>query len=131
MPLYQERGRKVLITGANGFIGSALCRRLASGNKVVGVDITGLANGALNIVWEQADLTDQDSVSVICKKYSPDVVIHCAGIAHQKIGAIDSTTCMRVNSEATENLANAAAKTNPPTNNNQTVLPISAQGTFE
>ena len=32
---------KVLITGAAGFIGSALCRRLASGNKVIGVDITG------------------------------------------------------------------------------------------
>ena len=85
MPLYQERGRKVLITGANGFIGSALCRRLASGNKVVGVDITGLADGALNIAWEQADLTDRDSVTAICEKHSPDVVIHCAGIAHQKI----------------------------------------------
>ena len=113
MPLYQERGRKVLITGANGFIGSALCRRLASGNKVVGVDITGLADGALNIAWEQADLADGDSVAAICEKYSPDVVIHCAGIAHQKIGAVDSATYMRVNSEATENLAKAAAESNP------------------
>jgi dTDP-4-dehydrorhamnose reductase len=58
------------------------------------------------------------------------VVIHCADIAYQKIGAVDSATYMRVNSEATENLANAAAKTNPPTNNNQNTLPISAQGTF-
>ena len=103
----------ILITGANGFIGKALRGRLASGNKVIGVDITGPADGALNIVWEQADLTDQDSVSVICKKYSPDVVIHCAGIAHQKIGAVDSATYMRVNSEVTENLAKAAAKCNP------------------
>ena len=103
----------VLITGANGFIGSALHNRLASGNKVIGVDITGPADGALNIAWEQADLTDQDFVSVICEKYSPDTVIHCAGIAHQKIGAVDSATYMRVNSEATENLAKAAAKSNP------------------
>lgn len=103
---------RILITGANGFIGSVLCGRLARGNKVIGVDITGPADGAFNIAWEQADLTDQDSVSVICEKYSPDVVIHCAGIAHQKIGMVDSATYMRVNSEATENLAKAAAKCN-------------------
>ncbi|NQT55360.1 MAG: NAD-dependent epimerase/dehydratase family protein, partial [Desulfobacteraceae bacterium] len=103
----------ILITGANGFIGKALRIRLASGNKVIGVDITGPADGAFNIAYEQADLTDQDSVSVICEKYSPDVVIHCAGIAHQKIGAVDSATYMRVNSAATENLAKAAAKSNP------------------
>ena len=103
----------ILITGANGFIGKALRGRLASGNKVIGVDITGPAGGALNIAWEQADLTDQDSVSVICEKYSPDVVIHCAGVAHQKIGMVDSATYMRVNSEVTENLAKAAAKSNP------------------
>ena len=55
----------ILITGANGFIGRALCSRLASGNKVDGVDITGPTDGALNIAWEQADLTDVDSVSAI------------------------------------------------------------------
>ena len=104
---------KILITGANGFIGSALCGRLASVNTVVGVDITGPTEGARNIAWEQADLTDQDSVSLICEKYSPDVIIHCAGIAHQKIGAVDSATYMRVNSEVTENLSKAAAECNP------------------
>ena len=60
-----------------------------------------------------AGLTNLNSVTAICEKYSPDVVIHCAGIAHQKIGAVDSATYMRVNSEATENLANAAARDNP------------------
>ncbi len=102
-----------LITGANGFIGRALCSRLASDNKVVGVDITGPPDGALNIAWERTDLTDSDSVAAICEKYSPDVVIHCAGIAHQKIGTVDSVTYMRVNSEATESLAKAAAESNP------------------
>ena len=52
-------------------------------------------------------------MAVICEKYSPDVVIHCAGIAHQKIGAVDSATYMRVNSEATENFAKAAGEHNP------------------
>jgi nucleoside-diphosphate-sugar epimerase len=104
---------RILITGAAGFIGSALCHRLASDNKVIGGDIAGPADGVVNITWEQADLTDGDSAGAICEKYSPDVVVHCAGIAHQKIGAVDSATYMRVNSEVTKNLAKAAAKSNP------------------
>ena len=78
----------------------------------------------------RAGLTDRDSAVAILEKHSPDVVIHCAGIAHQKIGAVDSVTYMQINSEATENLAKDAAKTNPPADNDQNTLPISAQGTF-
>jgi len=104
---------EVLITGATGFIGNALISRLASDNKVIGTDITENCIGRANITWEQADLSDSDAVAVIFEKYSPDVIIHCAGIAHQKIGAIDFDTYMRVNSEATENLAKAASKSNP------------------
>ncbi len=103
----------VLVSGAAGFIGTALCNRLVSGNNVIGVDLTDAIFGNEKITWEQADLTDSDSVTTICEKYSPDVVIHCAGIAHQKIGAVDSATYMRVNSEVTENLARAAGESNP------------------
>jgi nucleoside-diphosphate-sugar epimerase len=103
----------VFITGAAGFIGSALCRWLASCNEVIGVDTAVSPDEALNITWEQAELTNEDSAVAICERHSPDVVIHCAGIAHQKIGAIDSDTYMRVNSEVTESFAKAAAKSNP------------------
>jgi nucleoside-diphosphate-sugar epimerase len=103
----------VLITGATGFIGTALCSRLSSENKVIGVDITGGNFDNEKIDLKQADLSDLNSVAAICEKYSPDVVIHCAGVAHQKIGAVDFATYMRINSEATENFAKAAAKSNP------------------
>ncbi|MBN1975399.1 MAG: NAD-dependent epimerase/dehydratase family protein, partial [Sedimentisphaerales bacterium] len=73
---------RILITGATGFIGSALCHRLATGNKVIGVDIAGVTpSETLNIIWEQIDLTDFNSAATVCEKYSPDIVIHCAGIA--------------------------------------------------
>ncbi|MDD5450307.1 MAG: NAD-dependent epimerase/dehydratase family protein [Desulfovibrionales bacterium] len=105
--------QNILITGAAGFIGNALCRRLASGNKVIGVYYRkGPANYA-DVSWEQTDLTDVSAVAAVCEKYSPDVVIHCAGIAHQKIGSVNSPTYMRVNSEATGNLAKAASQVNP------------------
>ena len=103
----------VLVTGANGFIGGALCSRLVHDNNIIGLYHRKKPIYPANIVWEQADLTDFNPVTAICKKYSPDVVIHCAGVAHQKVGAVDSATYMRVNSEATENLAKAAAGCNP------------------
>ena len=105
---------KILITGAGGFIGTALCSQLPSaGNTVIGVDITRGLDKATNVIWEKADLTDSDAIVAICAKHSPDVVIHCAGIAHQKMGAVDSAAYMMVNSEATANLAKAAVKSNP------------------
>jgi len=90
---------KVLVTGATGFIGTALCSRLRLNNKVIGIYHKERPVDHAKITWEQADLIDWKSVTTICKKYSPDVVIHCAGVAHQKIGAVDSATYMRVNSD--------------------------------
>ncbi|HED01209.1 MAG TPA: SDR family oxidoreductase [Proteobacteria bacterium] len=104
---------RLLITGANGFIGRALCGRLAPDNKVTGIYHKTPPCGSANLVWEPTDLTDVSAVTAICKKHSPEIVIHCAGIAHQKVGSVDSSTYMRVNSESTENLARAASKVNP------------------
>jgi len=101
--------KKILITGAAGFIGSALCNRLALNNKIIGLDVAGFKGKESDIIYEQIDISDFNSVTTICEKYSPEAVIHCAGIAHQKFGAVSLDTYKRVNSEATENLAKVAA----------------------
>ncbi len=102
---------KIIITGAGGFIGGALCRRLVSSNEVVGIDPRGGSDKS--VVWEKIDLTDSEAVSKVIQKHSPDVIIHCAGIAHQKAGSVSAADYMRVNGEATGNLAEIAAKNNP------------------
>ena len=102
--------KRILITGATGFTGTALCSQLKSKNKVIGIYHRKRPVDHAKITWEQADppaspererwragLTDLNTVAAICEKHSPDVVIHCAGIAHQKIGAVDSVTYIRVN----------------------------------
>ena len=119
--------KNVIITGASGFIGTALCRQLPSdGNTIIGVDITKGHDKSTNIVWEQADLTDSGSVSVICERFFPHVIIHCAAIAHQKIGTADSATYMRVNREVTENIAKAASEYN----NNLTFIFLSSVSVY-
>ena len=101
----------VLITGASGFIGSAFCAELSYQHNVFGVSRRDRnLDSPGNLVHEQADILNLDSIYTICEKHSPDVVIHCAGLAHQKIGNTDFCTYMRVNSEATENLAKEASK---------------------
>jgi len=103
---------KILVTGASGHIGAALLIRLASDYEVTGTDITASPFRNGGITWGQADLADPDSAAGICRRKAPDAVIHCAGIAHQKFGNVDAASYMRVNSQATENLARAASSFN-------------------
>lgn len=105
--------KNALITGTAGFIGSALCNQLSTKSEVIGVDTAKDPDKSTNNSWEQTDLTDGNSVIAICEKHSPDVVVHCAGIAHQKIGSVDYETYIKVNSEATDHLAKATAWNNP------------------
>ena len=52
---------RALVTGASGFIGSALYRRLASDNNVIGVDKVSTPSPE-NFVSEQTDLTEFNGV---------------------------------------------------------------------
>jgi len=106
--------KKILVTGAAGMIGSALCGRLKQGGEVIGVYHDALPPpDADGIIWERADCTDTGLMARLCDRYAPDAVIHCAAVVHRKAGAVDAATYERVNVAATEGLARAAASSNP------------------
>lgn len=72
--------RKVLITGASGFIGSTLLKKFKiEGYKVVGWNrIETIING---VKIHSVDMTKKDNIVNALSQEKPDIIIHCAGSA--------------------------------------------------
>jgi UDP-glucose 4-epimerase len=75
-------GRRVLVGGASGFLGSHLCRRLlATGAEVHGVSRRHeAAGGGEDIRWWQCDLVDALAVQELLGRVKPDVIYHLGGM---------------------------------------------------
>ena len=72
--------KKVLITGANGFIGSSLLEKFAAtGYMVEGWDISSGVNSGIEI--RKVDLGNINMVKQRLELFYPDIIIHCAGSA--------------------------------------------------
>jgi UDP-glucose 4-epimerase len=102
--------RRALVTGATGFIGSALCRRLvASGTAVHGVSRVSRSTGD-GIRWWQADLSEAGAANRIVRQARPHVVFHLAShvSGDRGLGAVAPT--LRDNLVTTVNLLTAAAE---------------------
>ncbi|MCA9532911.1 MAG: SDR family NAD(P)-dependent oxidoreductase, partial [Myxococcales bacterium] len=73
-----------LVTGACGFVGRHLTRRLVErGDTVIATDIgnpSALSDVATRITFVKADLRDADAMKKLCADV--DVVFHCASVVH-------------------------------------------------
>lgn len=80
MPNQKLHARNILVTGAAGFIGAALCARLdALGAHVVGTG-RGKPPPGFRGTWLQCELTDAAAVEGLVALSEPDFVFHLAGL---------------------------------------------------
>jgi dihydroflavonol-4-reductase len=100
----------ILVTGANGLLGSYLVRRLIdSGERVRGLrraksDLTLLGDYVGRMEWAEGDVTDIFSLEEAMRGvYS---VYHCAAFISMQTG--DADKMLNVNAEGTANVVNAA-----------------------
>ena len=102
-----DKKAKVLVTGANGFIGKHACSALLqAGHPVVALTQSGgldaIAHSGLNS--KVGNLNDKDSLLECC--YGIDTVVHLAGLAHAHNSSKKSL--IDTNVEGTKLLLNAA-----------------------
>jgi len=101
--------RKVIVTGASGWLGAEICSQLSrSGADVIGISRTKPRAG---IPWIQTDISDFSSVSNAIRH--ADALIHAAGLAHQFRGARQDAL-EKANVIGTENVIRAAANAGTP-----------------
>ncbi len=106
--------KKILITGAHGFIGQAVVECLCARYKIISFNREISVTKNSNNILIRGDITDSGTVQQICEIHEPDVVVHCVGIAHQNFkSSIDPKVYDEVNHLATIKLAGAAVKANP------------------
>ena len=93
--------KKILITGANGSIGTALRKRLdAAQIPYLATDIEGSL--------EYMDVTDFHQVYSTVNKYQPDFIVNIAGAKHAPDGEHETWRTLSINTIGTKNLIDCA-----------------------
>ena len=113
MPL---TGKRIVITGGAGFIGTTLARRLVDANEIVALD--NLHRDTLqgtplsehpNFSLHEADVLDLERLTDLVRGATH--VVHCAGIAGVDTVLESPVRTMRVNIVGTYNVLEAALAT--------------------
>ena len=97
---------KILITGANGFVGKALCFRLEQKNK-----FAVLRSTHFNLNKDDLHIDFSSNVNVQSKLCDINVIIHCAACVHimNDLSSSPLESFRQVNTYGTLNLAQQAA----------------------
>ncbi|MBQ9375370.1 MAG: polysaccharide biosynthesis protein [Ruminococcus sp.] len=105
------QGKKILVTGGGGSIGSELCRQIASHNPKQLIIFDVYENNAydiqlelknkypnLNLVTLIGSVRDSRKINQVFEEYKPDVVYHAA--AHKHVPLMEDSPCEAIKNNA-------------------------------
>jgi O-antigen biosynthesis protein WbqV len=115
------QGRRVLVTGAGGSIGSELARQVAA----LGPDQLVLLDNGEYALWQIdlelaeshpgvprraviADVRDEPRLRALCEEIRPELVFHAAALKHVPIGEANPLEDLLTNAVGTRHVADAA-----------------------
>lgn len=115
-------GKKILVTGAGGSIGSEICRQVACFNPNQLILLGHGENSIYHIVNELrqnvsegievipiiADVQDRDRIFEVIQQYKPDVIYHAAAHKHVPLMETNPMEAVKNNVFGTKNVAEAA-----------------------
>ena len=121
----QLRGKKILVTGAGGSIGSEICRQVAKfkpkeiiilghgENSIyqLNMELVGKYSQHFTITPVIADVQDRKRIFEVMDKYKPDVVYHAAAHKHVPLMELNPREAVKNNILGTRNVAEAASHT--------------------
>ncbi|MBF0570598.1 MAG: sugar nucleotide-binding protein [Candidatus Omnitrophica bacterium] len=100
----KNKGRRILITGAGGFIGSALLKELSDLSPVAVYHNTKPSMGYHSL--KSVDLRDEQALRVLMMELKPEIVYHFAALASPKRNEEDPQLARETHLKVTENLVN-------------------------
>lgn len=105
----------VAITGSAGLIGSHLCHRfLYMGYRVIGIDnlvggyATNMPEQSNNFLFFNETILNNKRIAEIFKFFKPELVIHCAALAHEGLSVFSPKTIVENIYAGTASVASAA-----------------------
>ena len=110
---------RILITGGAGFIGSNLATKLYNlGNEIIVVD--NLSTGFLdnlkeiknNIIFENEDITNKETIIKIFEKYKPEYVFHLAAQSSVSKSMKNPDLDMKINYDGSKNIIDISTSFN-------------------
>lgn len=117
------KGRKVLVTGAGGSIGSEICAQISrySPEQIIFYEMTELFLYELEIKIHEkfpevrfisviGDVRNQAQLDTVFEKFRPDIVFHAAAYKHVPMMEKNPCEAIKTNIIGTKNVAEVAAK---------------------
>lgn len=105
---------KILITGANGFLGQHLCRFLKADHSVFATGRGEKRIPFTDVQYFPCDITDNSSIDQLLNTVQPEVIIHAAAMSRPDDCHTNRELCDSINVLGTQHLIAAAQQLKRP-----------------